>query len=418
MARGTVVCIEPNIYRDDSGYEAVVAIKGLPRRRKRYPLDSDLDVIRAWVAATRVDLKAELRAFGAIPTAAASVPAAARDTLEAGVARLIPQLPRSCWKADRSHAMAWTAVVLEDLDPRPLGQWDRAAITTEIVNRVIVLWQSKPGPRAIRKVRVVAATRPEAAVAARRDASGKIVQKAHTRRAAAIDGYVRTAPATSGVVVADRTIRHRCRLLVKVWRTLDGPDARTPVDHANVPKPPKSHPVAIPIDVLLATLAKLRAVDYPTFLRYWVFATTLQRPVQIGLARKGDVDLEVGRWTVRSAKQEPAHTIPLEADAVAAFRAFAAAKCWGPFDTGKYGRHIHAAGLPATFRPYQARHTGAFALIDAGVSLDKVQGLLGHTSPLTTQRSYAPHQMDPQRTAAKVLDGRFARLVGPVAVGE
>lgn len=418
MARGKSVRVEPNLYQDASGLEAVVAVKGLKPRRQRYALDADRVPIRAWIATARAELQQERRAFGTIPTAAASVPASQRDTLEAGIARLIPQLPRSCWKADRSHAMAWTAVILEDLDPRPLGQWDRARITTEIVNRVIVLWQSKPGPRAVRKVRVAASTRPEATVAARRDASGKTIQKAYTRPEGTIDGYIRTAPATSGVVVADRTIRHRCRLLAKVWRTLDGPDARTPVDHAHVPKTPKPHPVAIPLDVLLATLAKLRAIDYPTYLRYWVFATTLQRPGQIGLARKGDVDLERGRWTVRSAKQEPAHTIPLEADAVAAFRAFAAAKCWGEFDTGKYGKRIHEAGLPSTFRPYQARHTGAFALIDAGVSLDKVQGLLGHTSPLTTQRSYAPHQMDQQRTAAKAIDGRFARLVGPVAVGE
>lgn len=421
MAVTTWEPVEPNIRKCAYCLEAYVSVKGLKPRSKRYPLDANLDDLRIWIATARKELNAERRAFGIIPTPAASVAAANRDTLEAGIARLIPQIQgRTQWKADRSHAMAWTGVVLEDLDPRPLGEWDRKAITQEIANRVIALWKTKPGPRAIRKIRVAASSRPAVAVAAR-VVRGKTIQKAYTRPEGTLASYIRSAPATSGAVVSDRTIRHRCRMLKEVWKSLDGVEAPTPVDHANVPPPPKSHPVAIPIDVLVAVLAKLRAIDSLTFVRYWVFATTMQRPVQIGLAQPGDVkyDDDPATWVVRSAKNEPAHTIPLEADAVAAWRAFDEAGAWGSFDTGKYGKRIHEAGLPKSLRPYQGRHTGAFALIAAGVPLDRIQGLLGHTSPLTTRNFYAPIMADShQRTAAKAIDGRFARLVGPVAVNK
>jgi hypothetical protein len=139
MARGTVVTIEPNIARDASGLESVVTVKGLPPRRKRWPLTADLERVRAWVAVNRKELQEELRAFG--------TPQAVRGTLEADVARFLPQIAgRSCFKSDRSHLMAWCAVVLPG-ETVPLGQMDRGALTTEHVNRAIALWQSKPVAR-------------------------------------------------------------------------------------------------------------------------------------------------------------------------------------------------------------------------------------------------------------------------------
>ncbi len=385
MARGTIVTIEPNITRDASGIESVVAVKGLPRRRKRWSLTADLDRVRAWVAVNRKELQEELRAFG--------TPQAVRGTLEADVARFLPQIAgRSCFKSDRSHLMAWCAVVLPG-ETTPLGERDRGDVTTEVVNRVIALWQSKPGRGAVRKVRVGSYER------------GKKVR-----------AHIRSAPATSGVVVSARTIRHRCRMLADLFHTLDGKKAPTPVDEAKIPPIPKTLPASIPADALRAVLVRLRELDLATFVRYAVACTTLQRPAQIGRAQPADFNLEDGIWIVRSAKNEPAHTITLGAEAIAACRAFLAADVCGEFDTGRYGRLIHEAGLPAGVRPYAARHTGAIAAIAAGVTLDAVQGLLGHTSPETTRKFYAPFVIERQREISKQIDGRFAGVFGPTRV--
>ena len=45
----------------------------------------------------------------------------------------------------------------------------------------------------------------------------------------------------------------------------------------------------------------------------------------------------------------------------------------------------HRAGLPATLSPRLVRHTAALRMAKAGRSLDEIQTLLGHTTPLSTQ---------------------------------
>lgn len=392
MAKGKRIAIEPNIYRYlDSGLlEARVRMGNLPPRVKPFQADSDLERARAraWVADQRKELTQEIRAFGDLPADSRRI---SGGTLDADVVVFLPQIKgRSCFKADRSHLRAWLAMVPPG-ETRPLGQFERPEITTGHINGIIALWQEKPSTRAIRKVRV----------------------GGFGRGTSTVKPHARSAPATSGSVVSARTIRHRCRLLAELYHTLDGKKAPTPVDEAKVPKVPKTHPVAIPEEVLLPCLAALRLLDLPTFCRYAVFCTTLQRPVQIGQADPRDVNLKTRTWLVRTAKNEPAHTIGLNNDAMIAWRSFAAAKCWGPFDTTKYGKLIHEAGLPAGYRPYQARHSGALAAIVAGLDLGKLQELLGHASPVTT-RMYTPFVVDQQHKSAKAIDGRFKKaLAGP-----
>jgi integrase len=128
-------------------------------------------------------------------------------------------------------------------------------------------------------------------------------------------------------------------------------EGATPVDEAKIPPVPKTLPASIPADALRGILVRLREIDLLTFVRYAVACTTLQRPAQIGRAQPGDLNLEDGIWIVRSAKNEPAHTITLEAEAVAAWRAFVAADAFGEFDTSKYGSGFTRPGCPPACGP-------------------------------------------------------------------
>jgi integrase len=219
---------------------------------------------------------------------------------------------------------------------------------------------------------------------------------------------VRSAPATSGTVVAARTIRHRCRVLADLYHTLDGATAPTPVDEAKVPGPGKTPPVAVPAPVIESTLTRLARLDQKVFAQFAVAATCAQRPCQVGRARPDDVDIFTRIWLVRDAKGEAAHTITLDDPQVAAWEAFIVADAWGEFDTSKYGRIIHEAGWPKGIRPYAARHSFAVNAIRNGVSLGDLQALLGHASPLTTRKFYAPYVIDRQRVVSDQVKGYLA----------
>lgn len=392
--------LEENIGEDASGIEARVKVKGLPPRRARYAKEvwytsdghanvAGRERVRAWVAANRTALQEELRAFG-------TPGQTTRGALETDAAEWASRLNvREGANADRSHMNAWLAVKVPG-DDRPLGQWQRTDITTKVIDQIIRQWQTAPSPTAIRKVRVQAYARPGS------------VKGAGARE------HIRAAPASSGAVVATRTIRHRCRVFQDMWRTIEGSrKAPTPIDEAKVPKLTKSLPPRIPADVLRDVLVTLRAQHPRTFCQYAVFCTTLQRPAQIGRARPEDVDLDERLWIVRDCKGAPAHTINLGEDAVEAWRAFIAADAWGPVKTTEYGNRIHEAGLPPTMRPYHAKHTGAAAAIVAGVPWAKLQDQLGHTSVDTTKRSYTGFMVDAQREVASKIGHRFLDVFKP-----
>lgn len=400
MARKVRLTLEPNITRDDFGIEVAVRVAGLPRRRHRWPLDvwkSDAgrDRVRAWRDAARTELDAELRAFGPV------LSRTTRGSLEEAVLDFLPRLNvREGLKADISHVRAWLPVTLPaPHDPRPLGQWARAAITTAVVDAVIRQWQTAPSAAAIRKVRV--------------SSYGRAKKGAPGVAGAGVTSHERSIPATSGHVVAARTIRHRCRMLGDLFHTLDGPKAPTPVDDAKVPAVPKTLPQRIPEDVLRAVLTKLRTLDPVTFVQYAVVSTTWQRPIAVSRAQPEDIDLEARIWIVRNQKGAPAHTIELGPDAVAAWRAFVKAKAWGKIDTTRYGNRIHEAGLPATIRPYNARHTGAIAAVLAGVPMSKVSDQLGHASIDTTKNFYTGFVRDTQREVATKTGSRLLDVFSP-----
>jgi integrase len=242
--------------------------------------------------------------------------------------------------------------------------------------------------------------------------------RTHTAKAATVPDYVRTAPATSGAIVSALTIRHRCRVLGELWTTLDGEGADTPIDAAKIPARTKTPPSTVPPAVMQSVIEKLALIDAKDFARFFVHAVTGQRPCQIGRARPDDVQLEHGIWLVRNAKGEPAHTIALNAQQVSAWRLFIAADAFGEFDTSKYGKRIHAAGWPKGIRPYAARHSLAADAIRRGISLGDLQGLLGHASPETTRRFYAPFQIQQQRAVSEKMSPYLADVLKPRLVKE
>jgi site-specific recombinase XerD len=65
---------------------------------------------------------------------------------------------------------------------------------------------------------------------------------------------------------------------------------------------------------------------------------------------------------------------------------------------------VEKAGLPR-YPPRVWRHTGATLLVQDGVSLYTVQGLMGHGDPKTTQR-YAHHAPTAFETIRKAWDSR------------
>ena len=411
-----VTTLPPGVSREADGrLRARVSVVGAPRQSRRYPPDTDPQIAAAWIETTRRALLERRAEFGEAPIVAHRPAKDGSATLDADVARYLPQIAgRASTKADISHLRAWLAVVIQGVR---LGTMRRLAITTESVNLAIAQWRTMPSSHTVRRVRVTA----------------------HDRDGQSMPAYERTAPVTSGAVVAVRTIRHRCRVLADLYHALDGKQAPTPVDEAKIPKLPKDHPIGVDVSIVLAVARKLaqatvstppkRAPRDPeayaareaarrrdrlqTYARYVVLVTTGQRPCQVMRAQSTDLDLELGMWVVRSAKLEPAHTISLTADMRQAWQAFIEADAWGEYDTTTHANRVHAAGWPEGLRPYNARHALMIDALAAGVDLGDVQGLAGHTSPLTTRRFYGPLLVGRQREVSQKLEGRLKDLFTP-----
>jgi hypothetical protein len=392
MARSVRVTLDANITRDDFGIEAAVRVGQLPRKRRRWPLATwdtaaGRATVRAWVTSTRADLEAELRAFG-------TPVRVARGTLEAAGTEWKSRLNvRPGAAADVSHMRAWLLATPPG-SSTPLGQWQVQDITTKEIDQIIRLWQTAPTETAIRQVRVQGFAR-------RRNGGAE----------QPVRDYVRTAPATSGAVASARTIKHRVRVFVDVWRTTQG-TRTTPADDAKVPKLPTSTPTPIAEDLLRAVLVKLATIDPVTYARYAIVTSCWQRPVAVSRAQPGDVDLGAGRWTIRSQKGAPSHSIDLGPAAVAAWRLFISLNAWGVIDTTHYGNQIHKAGLPHGTRPYNARHSGAINALLEGISLEKVANQLGNDIA-TARRFYTGHVPDPTREIAVKTGDRFLDLFTP-----
>lgn len=328
VTRGRRTRVETGIYRDAYGLAALVTVGRDLAREKRFPPDADLDTIRTWRAHTYANLLEDAKALK-------RQRADPRSITRSIAIYLRTRRGRPSYKADRSHLKAWIPFI---------GPTRRHHVTRDDVERAIVAW--------------------------------RMTEKSAT------------------------TIRHRCRVLRELYQALDGAAVHHPLEDVTVPGPVKRSPIPVSHAAIQAVAESLQAGirhakgygsdPILSRARFLVYATTGQRPAQIGRAKPGDVDLERRIWFVRPAKGGEPIPLPLNDEMISAWQVFIDARAWGPFDTSALAKLLRRHGWPEGVRPYTLRHTLAIDLLLKGVPLDDIQGLLGHANIHTTRTFYAP----------------------------
>lgn len=233
--------------------------------------------------------------------------------------------------------------------------------------------------------------------------------RADITRAALLE--LRTAWLTSGRAkrhgvtgTATKTIRNREAALRHLFHHLDGKKAPTPVD--DLPPLPKTPAQPQFVSVARIKLVAKRITDRKTRARFMVLASTGQRPAQLKRAEPSDVSLRRRLWLVRPAKGGNPIPVTLTDDMIAAFKAFKAAKAWGHFDGSDYAKQLYEAGWPRSIRPYNAKHTVAIALGEAGAEWEDIKDFFGHTDVKTT-RIYTGLIAARGRRTSRHLEGRI-----------
>jgi integrase len=193
------------------------------------------------------------------------------------------------------------------------------------------------------------------------------------------------------------------------------------------------------------------AIDprYPTLVRFAAY--TGLRPCELAALRVGRLDLlrgavrvveaapEVGgRLEWGGVKTHEARTVRLPRSLAAEVGAYLAGRSHGPEDLvftapmggplrqskfvpGYFKPAVRAAGLPATLRFYDLRHTAASLLIREGASVKAVQKQLGHATASITLDTYGhlfPDELDQlaerlEDVRARALAARRAAEVSP-----
>lgn len=334
------VRIAEGIYRDQYGLAATVKV-GRIQREKRFPPDTPLDTMKAWLVRIRAELTEDRS-----ETQSIDEPIPERGTFAHDLPRYLKKIEgRASYKADRSHLRAWLPMI---------GRLKRTAIRPSHVRAAFSAWLT--------------------------------------------DGK------------SARTIRHRRRVLRELYQALDGAHAHPPLKGVKVPKPEDPHPTPVPLATIRKVAASLKKgktgkkrhgpkrtlaiVQYAgpakARARFLVRATTGQRPCQIMRATATEVDLKRRIWFVRAGKGGHAIPLPLTPDMVRAWKAFAAADAWGPFDARSFSKTLRRHGWPKGLWPYWLRHTFAIDHLLAGTPIGDLQGLLGHKQIETTRKHYAP----------------------------
>lgn len=228
---------------------------------------------------------------------------------------------------------------------------------------------------------------------------------------------------------APQTLFYRRLALENLWRILDGPKAKTPVDDIHIPRPKAGRPVWVPDETILAVVKQLelheahgprtednphtgRLRDAKTRARFLVLASTGQRPSQLKRAKPQDVDGgppdgEIMVWWVRAGKGGDPIPVYLTDDMRAAWAVFIAAKAWGPFDKRNFARTLRRCGWPDDVRPYNLRHATGLTLSESGVDLRDISSHLGHKSMQTTAGFYVPQLHSRLKSLGASLEGRF-----------
>ena len=205
---------------------------------------------------------------------------------------------------------------------------------------------------------------------------------------------------------APGTVTHYRTALVQLYRRLDGPDMPNPARASVRPKPTRREPRFIPPETIAAILAAMpdrgqgvkgrtRDTVSKTKARLWLLATTGIPHKQLGQLTadsiRGDSLHVPGRQKGQGA---PGRTLAITPAIRHALDLMADAGAWGPFSTSSmrhsFRRALKALDLPATWTPYDLRHSLAASVYADVRDLATVARLLGHVDSRTTA-IYASH---------------------------
>jgi site-specific recombinase XerC len=209
---------------------------------------------------------------------------------------------------------------------------------------------------------------------------------------------------------AAQTVNHRRRALVGLYKTLGGPQGANPAREAAKLRTPHRAPRGLPWPIVTAILAELdtRAGYDKTKARLMVMATTGWPHAVIARLERRDLHLAgpTPHVLIRPRQKGagvPARAIPVSPAAVAALKAFAAAKAFGDFSRSSlyktFKRAAKKAKAPKDARPYDLRHTMAVQLYTATRDLRAVKELMLHAS-LATTAQYAEQAVSATAQAA------------------
>lgn len=239
------------------------------------------------------------------------------------------------------------------------------------------------------------------------------------------------------------SVNKRLRALSNLWTKLDGRRTPNPVLDVDECEEPDPEARGLPYDVIETILAAIpdtaigvrkdgtrttgkgvpRLSQNKARLR--VIAYTGLAHSQLKRLAPADVDLEAGtiRLTARRkgkkkrrAQDKPLPALlPLIPQAVEAFKAFEALKCWGPFSNSSMWKMFQRACVRLELydlTPYDFRHSFLGAVYDETRDLRVTGQFGGHRSERTTRRytiaAVAPHVA----AAADKVRARFAAGVG------
>ncbi len=352
--------IAQGVFADRWGVAATVKV-GRVQREQRFPRGTDLDTMQRWQHRMRAELHEEKPEADEAPIT--------RGTLAADAARYLKQIAgRPGFKADQSHLRAW----LDRLGPRL-----RAKIKAGDVRLALAEWRT----------------------------SGRN-----------IGGRGKTIRYATGQPASEKTLQQRWRVLKHLYKTLDGPKAKTPCDDVERPKPGAATPVGVDVEIVqrvadrLRKRAKgtpLRSQERQDHARYLLLTTTGQRPAQVMRAIAEDFKLREQFWIVRGAKGGPTHAIHLNAEMRIAAKLLLQAGALGVYNDEKLLDVVRSAGWPKTIPLYNARHSLAIDAIAAGADLGDIQAMLGHASIETTRKFYGGILRLRQKGVGRSLEGRL-----------
>lgn len=206
------------------------------------------------------------------------------------------------------------------------------------------------------------------------------------------------------------TCNKRRTALMHLWSVLDGKGASNPVRDVRkfrVADPlPRGHdPHTIDAKLKLAPRCRSRACCR-------VMLWTGMRPVELARAKPDDVNFTTRTAVVRTAKGGRTRVVGLTSQAVAAWREFEDADCWGHVpQAAPMNRLLKKWTGMGELRVYDLRHSYGTALARRQTRLDVIGSLMGHSTLELTKR-YTLAAVSPDAAAATKKLSRKAATRG------